>query len=122
MKKLMTKHFSKWASKQEISKNELLKALSELEKGNFEANLGGYLYKKRIRFEGRGKSGSGRTVICYRKQDKALFIHGFAKNDKSNLSKKELYAFKELAKILLGLSSSEIEKAIENGDFIKVKS
>mgnify|MGYP001120850177 CR=1 FL=1 len=122
MKKLMTKHFSKWASKQRISKHELSKALSELEKGNFEANLGGYLYKKRIRFEGKGKSGSGRTVICYRKKDKAFFIHGFAKNDKSNLSKKELYAFKELAKILIGLSPSEIEKAIENGDFIEVKS
>lgn len=122
MKKLMTKHFSKWASKQKISKNELSNALSELEKGNFEANLGGYLYKKRIRFEGKGKSGSGRTIICYRNQDKAFFIHGFAKNEKSNLSKKELYAFKELAKILLGLSPSEIEKAIENGDFIEVKS
>ena len=63
----MTKHFSKWASKQRISENELKTTLLELQEGNFDANLGGYLYKKRIRFEGQGKRGSGRTIICYNK-------------------------------------------------------
>ena len=122
MKKLMTKHFSKWASKQKISVNELARALAELKAGSFEANLGGHIYKKRIRFEGKGKSGSGRTIICYKKGDRAIFIHGFAKNEKSNLSRKELYAFKELSKILLGLSAAEVDIAIKNGDFIEVKS
>ena len=69
--------------------------------GNFEANLGGYLYKKRIRFQGQGKSGGGRTIVCYKKGDRAIFLHGFAKNEKSSLSKKELLAFKELSKILV---------------------
>ena len=121
MKELMTKHFSKWASKQNIPGNELVTALAELKAGNFEANLGGHIYKKRIRFEGQGKSGSGRTIICYKKGDRAIFIHGFAKNEKSNLSKKELNVFKELSRILFGLSAEEIAIAIENGDFIEVK-
>ena len=118
----MTKHFSKWASKQKIPKNGLVTALIELQNGNFEANLGGHIYKKRIRFEGKGKSGSGRTILCYKKEDRAIFIHGFAKNEKSNLSKKELTVFKELSKILLGLSTEDINVAIEKGDFIEVKS
>ena len=122
MKELMTKYFSKWATKQKIPNNELAIALAEVQAGNFEANLGGHIYKKRIRFEGQGKSGGGRTIICYKKDDRAIFIHGFAKNEKSNLSKKELNALKELAKILLGLSSEEIMIAIKNGDFIEVKS
>ncbi len=122
MNELMTKQFSKWASKQHIPKTELATALAELRAGNFEAALGGNIYKKRIRFKGRGKSGSGRTVICYKKGDKAIFIHGFAKNEKSNLSKMELLVFKELSKILLELSSKKIKAAIENGDLIKVKS
>ncbi|MBC2694460.1 MAG: type II toxin-antitoxin system RelE/ParE family toxin [Desulfobacteraceae bacterium] len=122
MKQLMTKHFSKWLSKQKVSEKDLSVALSELQAGYFEANLGGYLYKKRIRFEGQGKSGSGRTIICYKKEDRAIFIHGFAKNEKSNLSKKELQVFKELSKILMGFSVAEITIAIENGDFIEVKS
>lgn len=75
----MTKRFSKWPVKQKIPKNELATAMKEVVAGNFEANLGGHVYKKRIRFEGQGKSGSGRTIICYKKADRAIFIHGFAK-------------------------------------------
>ena len=117
----MTKQFAKWASKQRIPENELATALSEIQAGIFEANLGGHIYKKRIRFEGQGKSGSGRTIVCYKRSDIAIFVHGFAKNDKDNLSSRELHTFKEFAKILLGLSQDGIAIAIENGDFIEVK-
>jgi hypothetical protein len=122
MKKLMTKHFSKWASKQKISQDDLSLALAEVQAGNFEASLGGHIYKKRIKFKGQGKSGSGRTIICYKKGNRAVFIHGFAKNQKSNLSKKELNLFKELSRILLNLSTKEVLIAINNGDIIEVKS
>ena len=122
MKELMTKHFSKWASKQKISQDDLSLALAEVQAGNFEASLGGHIYKKRIKFKGQGKSGSGRTIICYKKGNRAVFIHGFAKNQKSNLSKKELNLFKELSKILLNLSTKEVLIAINNGDIIEVKS
>jgi hypothetical protein len=119
---LMTKQFSRWATKQKIPEHELGRALEELQAGVFEANLGGHIYKKRIRFEGKGKSGSGRTIVCYKKDDKAIFIHGFAKNEKSNLSKKELFALKEFSKILVGLSAEKTKIAIDAGDFIEVKS
>ncbi len=121
MKRLMTKHFSKWVSKQKISDEDLGATLSELKTGHFEASLGGHLYKKRIRFEGQGKSGSGRTIICYKKKDRAVFIHGFAKNEKANLSPKELRIFKELSRIIMKFSENEIQIAIENGDFIEVE-
>ncbi len=52
MKRLMTRHFSKWASKQNISINELANALDEIKSGQFEASLGGHILKKRIRFQG----------------------------------------------------------------------
>jgi len=121
MKKLMTKHFSKWASKQNLTLQDLSEALDELANGNFDANLGGQIFKKRVRFQGQGKSGSGRTIICYQQGGRAIFIHGFSKNDKSNVSQKELKAFKELAKVLLGLSSKALKTAINNGDFIEVE-
>jgi len=116
----MTNHFSKWAEKQKIPTGELSKAIEEIKNDNFEANLGGYIIKKRIRFEGKGKSGSGRTIICYKQEDRAIFIHGFAKNEKANLTPKELIAFKETAKILLNLSPEAINIAIRNGDLIEV--
>lgn len=118
----MTKHFAKWAAKQNIMENELYKALEEIRSGKFDANLGGHVYKKRIRFEGKGKSGSGRTIVCYKKGDKAIYVHGFAKNEKSNLSRKELILFKEFAKVLLGLSDEKIQIALQAGDFLEVKS
>ena len=120
MKRLITKSFSKWATKQNIPYGELVEAIQEIENGNFEANLGGHILKKRIRFQGKGKSGSGRTIVCYKKEDRVIFLHGFAKNEKSNLTLKELNGLKELAKILLGLSPEQLSIAIENGDFIEV--
>jgi len=116
----MTRHFSKWAKKQSISRRELSNTIDEITNGQFEANLGGHIIKKRIKFQGKGKSKSGRTIICYRKEDRAIFIHGFAKNEKSNLSPKELKAFKELSKILLQLSIEQLNIAVKNGDFVKV--
>jgi hypothetical protein len=116
----MTKHFAKWADKHKIPEDEIALALKEVQAGNFEVNLGGHIYKKRIRFSGQGKSSSGRTIVCYKKGDRAILIHGFAKNEKPNISKKELQAFREFAKILLGFSRKEIELAIKNGVLIEV--
>ena len=122
MKDLMTKYFAKWAVKHRISKDELANVLKELKCGNFDANLGGHIYKKRIRFRGKGKSGSGRTIICYQKDNIAIFVYGFAKNEKANLTKKELIVFKEMSKVILGFSSEKVEAAIKKGNFIEVKS
>jgi len=121
MRKLMTRHFAKWAKKQAIPNAALSNALKEVGDGIYEANLGGHVIKKRIRFRGRGKSGSGRTIVCYKHNDRAFLVHGFAKNEKSNLSPKELHAFRELAKVLLALSNGELRIAVENGNFVEVK-
>lgn len=121
MKKLITKTFSKWAANQGISIGDLTLALEEVGKGLFEASLGGKIIKKRIRFAGQGKSKSGRTLICYQKDSMAIFVHGFAKNEKANLSSKELEAFKELAKILFAYSEAEIQKALENEVLFEVR-
>jgi hypothetical protein len=85
---------SSYEPKQSISIRELSNAIDEITNGQFEADLGGHIIKKRVRFQGKGKSKSGRTIICYRKDDRAIFIHGFAKNEKPNLSPKELKALK----------------------------
>ena len=118
----MTKHFAKWAGKRNIPDIDLAKALDEVENGNFEANLCSHVIKKRIRFQGKGKSGSGRTIICYKQADRAFFVHGFSKNEKSTLTSKELHAFKELAKVLLSLSNEKLNIAIEKGNIMEVKS
>ncbi len=41
-----TKTFSKWFNKSDLSNTDLLEAVKEIEKGLYEADLGGNVYKK----------------------------------------------------------------------------
>lgn len=116
----MTKKFDKWARKQNIPKGELYKAIDEISDGSYEASLGGSLIKKRIKYQGQGKSSSGRTILCFKNNDRAIYIHGFSKSSQSNISPKELILLKEFAKIIMTLSPEALEIAIKNGDFIEV--
>jgi hypothetical protein len=52
----------------------------------------------------------------------SFFAHGFAKNEKANVSVKELRALKQLAAVYLGLSDEEIEVAAAAGELIEVSS
>jgi len=120
MIRLMTKEFAKWANKHHLTLPDLAAALDEVDAGSYEADLGGHVLKKRVRFQGQGKRGSGRTIICFKKDDRAIFVHGFSKNEKSNISKKELVAFRRVAEILLNLSSDQISQSVTTGTFIEV--
>ena len=58
--------------------------------------------------------------LSFKSNDRAIYIHGFAKSSKSNLSTKELLVLKEFANVILALSLESIETAVKNGDFIEV--
>jgi len=85
-----------------------------------DADLGGFVIKKRIGTRGRGKSGSVRTLLAFRLDDKAFFIYGFSKNERSNVSQKELKALKLLATELLGYKNAALEQAVKAGELIEV--
>jgi hypothetical protein len=70
--------------------------------------------KKRIALPGRGKRGSVRILLATNKNDLWIFIHGFEKSEKSNVSKAELLALQCLANDLLKLSSQELAIAVKN--------
>ncbi|STX52141.1 Uncharacterized protein conserved in bacteria [Legionella busanensis] len=65
-----------------------------MNKGLFDANLGGNVYKKRIPLDNKGKRGGARTIVAFRFNNKAFFIYSFAKNKKANITDKELKALK----------------------------
>lgn len=46
--------------------------------------------------------------------------YGFAKNEKENVSEAELEALKLLAKDLLGLTATELARAIEAGELLEL--
>jgi hypothetical protein len=73
------------------------------------------LLSNELRGPGAGKSKGYRTVVIYRKNEKAFFIFGFPKNSLGNLRNDEEEQFKKAARIILGLSDTQIESLIEKG-------
>ena len=47
---LKTRYFAKWMSKTELNDSALCKAVSEMERGLIDADLGGGVVKKRVAF------------------------------------------------------------------------
>ena len=96
-------------------------AITEIEGGLFDANLGGNLYKKRVAVGGKGKSGGVRTLLAYKSGGKAFFIYGFAKNVRANIKTDEEKALKLLAKAFMAYSAKELNKAVNTGALIEVE-
>jgi hypothetical protein len=70
---------------------------------------------------GEGKSGGSRAIILFRFRSRAVFVYGFEKKDLGNIKSDELEAFKELAKVILGYSESEIANRVAAGALIEIK-
>lgn len=117
-----TKVFNRIATKDvEISDEALKEAAEEMNKGLFDANLGGNVYKKRIALNGRGKSSGARTILCYKSGEKIFFMYAFAKNDKENITSSEREYLIEEADDLLKLSDDKIKIAIKEGRLLEIK-
>ena len=121
MSAFKTKWFHRWANKENLTDQVLRQALDGLLGGLVDAELGGYLYKKRVALPGRGKRGGARTLIAFRKAHHAFFIYGFAKNERDNIDARELEALRRLAGELLGYSCRQLRQALEHGELIKVQ-
>jgi hypothetical protein len=107
----LTKQFSKWAVDERVDDATLIKTAEEAFAGEVDADLGGYLFKKRVAREDGGKSGGYRTILCFRKSNdsRIFFLHGFPKSNKGNISSKEEKALKKIAKSLVDLLNEQVE-------------
>jgi hypothetical protein len=120
MRVFKTKPFARFANREGIEDRDLCEAVRRAEAGLIDADLGGGVLKQRIARRGQGKSGGFRSIVLYRRTDRAFFVYGFAKNHRANIERDELGAFRDLAKIMLGYDSGQIEAALENELIIEV--
>lgn len=116
-----TRHFKRWADKALLSDDLLRRAVDEMVNGLIDADLGGGVFKKRIALPGRGKSGSARTLLATNHNDRWIFIYGFEKNERANISNKERDALRMLAKDLLSLTREQIETSVKEGALLEVQ-
>jgi len=121
MRIFKTLAFSKWANKEKLTDAKLWDAVSEMQRGLIDADLGGGVYKKRVALPGRGKSGSTRTLIAFKQDDQAFYMYGFAKNQRVNIKPDELKALKLLAAQLLAYDNRALNKAKKAGELIEVE-
>ena len=112
--------FARFQRKERISDASLRKAIGGVEAGLIDADLGGGLVKQRLARTGQGKSGGYRTVIAIKRGDRAVFLYGFAKNERSNIDADELEEFRQLARGFLGLTAQQIAALITDNELMEV--
>ncbi|NOQ64368.1 MAG: hypothetical protein GQ582_07635 [Methyloprofundus sp.] len=113
MKILSTKWFNKWAKKSKLGGTDLIEAVGNLEQGLSTANLGNHLFKVRVKKAHSGKSSGFRTIVVYQNNNKAIFLYGFEKNERSNIDNSELQYFKKFGNDLLNMNEEQVDNFIE---------
>jgi hypothetical protein len=115
------KPFARFAKKARISDADLWKTACLANEGMIDAHLGGGVIKQRIARAGEGKSGGSRSIILFKKDDRAVYVYGFEKKDLANIRSNELEAFRELAEVILGYTKAEIMKRVQDGALFVVE-
>ncbi len=86
-----------------------------------DADLGGEVIKPRIARPGQGRSSGYRTIILFRKGEKAFFVYGFSKSHRANIDADEEKEFREAARHVLALTERQLAALMKKGDFVEVK-
>lgn len=112
--------FERFARKEKISAEALWETVERAEQGQIDADLGGGVIKQRIARPGGGKSKGYRSIVLYRKDDKAFFVFGFPKSEQDNIREDEEVQFKKMAKQVLALTDEQLQLLIAKGQFEEV--
>jgi hypothetical protein len=104
--------FAKFARQEGIEDFQLVEAVVRANIGLIDADLGAGVIKQRISRQGAGKSGGFRTIIFFKARDRAIFMFGFAKKAKKNLTHEELLEMKRASREMLQLSQDQIDQLV----------
>jgi len=106
----------RWMRKTALTDAALVQAVVEMRQGLVDAQLGGTLFKKRVALPFRGKSGSVRTIIATNIRTRWIFVFGFDKNERDNISRQELELLQRYAKALLACDEATINALIDRSE------
>ena len=116
-----TKVFRRFQRKERMNDDALCAAIERAESGLVDADLGHGLIKQRVAREGSGRRGGFRTVIAYRIGTRAVFVFGFAKSGRDNISSDDERDLADYGAMLIELNAKGIEAMIEDGELWKVE-
>ncbi|HZB87900.1 MAG TPA: type II toxin-antitoxin system RelE/ParE family toxin [Terracidiphilus sp.] len=116
----LTKWMARFVRREGISHAALRDAILRAERGLIDADLGGGLIKQRVARAGKGRSGGYRTIIAYRRGDRAFFIHGFAKSEQENICPDELRTAREIGAVLMATPADVVARNITTGEWEEI--
>ena len=120
MRTFKTKPFARFAHREGIADEALCDAVERAARGLIDADLGGGVIKQRIARRGQGRSGGFRTIMVFRRGERAFFVYGFAKSGRENLRRDELETYRLLADEYLALDPSGLAAALAVGAIVEV--
>lgn len=115
MRIFKNKWFVRFARDERISDDSLRQAIERAECGIVDADLGGGIIKQRVARAGQGRSRGYRMLIAYCAGDRAVFLYGFAKKERENITGDELATLREMAAIWLEASNEYLALALQEG-------
>lgn len=110
-----TKWVVGFARRERIADATLRAAMSRVESGLVDADLGGGIVKIRVARAGQGRSGGYRMLIAYRAGTRAVFLYGFAKAERGNITADELLTLREIGADWMAADMDRIGRALEAG-------
>jgi hypothetical protein len=120
MRVFVVKGFGRFQRREKITDAALCNAISAAARGLVDAKLGAELIKQRIARPGQGKRGGFRALIALRAKKRAVFLYGFAKNERESIAPDQLAELKLYASAWLGFDDEAIERAIADDDLREV--
>lgn len=114
------KDFARWQVREGLPDSALCTAVRALERGLVDADLGGFLYKMRVARPGEGKRGGYRLVLAARTAERYVFLHGFAKSRKANVTWDELQEIRGVGRAFLYLPPAELSRVVSSGLLMEV--
>jgi len=103
-----------------LGPDQLCEAVDRAASGLIDADLGGGVIKQRVARQGQGRSSGYRTIIAFRSGNRSIFMYGFAKNRKANLTNDELRVYRRLADIFLGADNTMLGRLLDADELKEV--
>jgi hypothetical protein len=115
-----TRALAKFTRQNGISDASLVAAVDNAIRGLIDADLGGHVIKQRVARPGEGKRGGFRILFGFR-SDLAIFLFGFAKNERENIDDDQLKTLREIVASWFAADENKIARALVDGILIEVQ-
>lgn len=120
MRIFKTRWLGRFAKRERVTDTSLREAIDRAERGIIDADLGGGLIKQRVARPGQGRSGGYRMIVVYRTTDRAIFLYGFAKNERENIAPDELDDLRLIAADFLAADDAGFDRMVVEEDLQEI--